>query len=403
MSTIFGKTQKPLLKRFSPFFLSIILLTGLTILSFYSCSIQEQEIEKSRFAYEQVQIKSKQTHQWFYFSGNSFYETDHPSSVPRLIKKPWTETERISSALSIRNEKRDYDVYFIVNKIGMLIAKPDHPKKAIIASDQQLFSPLTSGALVCIDNFPVFHTYKNSFFSKTIKKEKLPFLVQFHPGTSIFLPLLYTSDLGIDDMTEVTDLQYAKGFWIAALKTESEDATKFDYLNFFSYEPITRQSAVRKSLHLEKKQLSTAEYREFLSPYNFSEAPKRIKELYKKLPKDYPFYSNVSETNEGASLNYLNGDMTDERLIASNALIAETFSLAVFSDGTSFFAGSLPNKHILNQGEPIAFRLPRLPEHFSYTDFGISGSMLYIGWEESFFYETARTGFLCVDLEEILY
>lgn len=399
------KFSKHFLPRGLTLFLNLF-ISSLLCFFIFSCKQNQigRELEISDEMLRASQIKTQKIHQWFYFSGNSFYETEHPSAVPRLIKKPWTETERISSSLSIRNDKRDYDLFFTVNKVGILIAKPGHPKQAILASDQQLFSQLTAGALVCIDNFPVFHTYKNSFFSRlTEKKEKLPFLVQFHPGTSIFLPLLYTSDLGISDATEVTDLQYAKGFWIAALKTESSEETQFDYLNFFSYEPITRQSAAKRSLHLEKKQLSTAEYREFLSPLPFSNAPKRLQDLYKKLPPDYPFYCMVSETNAGSSLSYLNGSISDEKLIASNALIADSFSLAVFADGTSFFVGALPNKNILNQGEPLAFRLPRLPEHFSYGDFGVSGSTLYIAWEESFFYETARSGFLTVDLEELLY
>ncbi len=83
-----------------------------------------------------------------------------------------------------------------------------------MASPAVRFSKLTAGSLVCVDGFPVFHTYKNSFFSgkdKTI--ESLPFLVQFHPGTSIFLPLLYTKDLKIMDDAQVTDVQYTAGVW----------------------------------------------------------------------------------------------------------------------------------------------------------------------------------------------
>ena len=68
-----------------------------------------------------------------------------------------------------------------------------------------------------------------------------------------------------------------------------------------------------------------------------------------------------------------------------------------------YFSGALYNKHILNNSRTIALRLPKLPENFVYSDFGISGSFLYVAWEEVSFYETGRAGFLSVDLEKVLY
>ena len=54
-------------------------------------------------------------------------------------------------------------------------------------------------------------------------------------------------------------------------------------------------------------------------------------------------------------------------------------------------------------GMPVAIRLPKLPVGFVYSDFVISGSTLYVAWEESSFYETGRAGFLQVNLDRTLY
>jgi hypothetical protein len=391
--------------------LRTFLLIFVTSIFFISCSIPGKGSTPAHAVQQPqtqpVQAQSPQKtlpHAWFYFSGSSFFQIDAPNNAPQILKKPWTESVRISSSLSIKNESKDYDVYFTVNRAGLLIAKPTLPKKAILAGDIQLFSKLTAGSLVCVDGFPVFHTYKNSFFSgkdKTI--ESLPFLVQFHPGTSIFLPLLYTKDLKIMDDAQVTDVQYTAGVWVASLKTETNDKTKFDYLNFFSYEPLVQFSPAKRNIVLETKKLSVGEYRKLLTPSSFTSAPARLKELYKRLPAGFPFYTSVTLPNGGSAVTYLSGSAENDKTFPSQALLSETFSLAVFSDGTCFFAGALPNNHILSNGEPVAFRLPKLPISFTYGNIGVSGTTLYVSWEEGTFYETGRSGFLTVDLKEILY
>ncbi len=390
-------------------FIPIISIVFLSF-CFLSCSRQKDLDQISRrnsspqSQETQQQTQKKLSHEWFYFSGSSFYKAESPQNAPQILKKPWTEAVRISSSLSIQNESKDYDVFFTVNKVGILISKPDTAKKAVIAGDSQLFSKLTAGSLVCVDGFPVFHTYKNSFFSgkeKTI--ESLPFLVQFHPDTSIFLPLLYTKDLQIVEDAQVTDVQYTAGVWVASLKTETNDKTKFDYINFFSYEPLVQFSPAKRNIVLETKPLSVGEYRKLLTPSSFSSAPPRLKELYKRLPSGFPFYASVTLPNGGSAVTYLNGSVDNDITLPSQAVLAETFSLAVFADGTSFFAGALPDNYILQDGEPVAFRLPKLPSGFTYGNIGVSGSILYVSWEEGSFYETGRSGFLTVDLKEILY
>ena len=68
---------------------------------------------------------------------------------------------------------------------------------------------------------------------------------------------------------------------------------------------------------------------------------------------------------------------------------------AVFSDGTTYIKKSSENSI-------KAFRLPLLPKGFSYGEIAVSGDTLYIAWEESSFFKTARAGFISVNLKEII-
>lgn len=390
--------------------LRTILLFIVTSIFFFSCSRSKsvnrpvQQTQEPQARQLPSQPAQKPSHTWYYFSGASFFNIDTPYNAPQILKKPWTESIRISSSLSVKNDSKEYDVYFTVNRSGLLIAKPSLPKKAVLAGDTQLFSKLTAGSLVCVDGFPVFHTYRNSFFSSKDKIiESLPFLVQFHPETSIFLPLLYTKDLQVMDEAQVTDVQYTAGIWVASVKTETNDKTKFDYINFFSYEPLVQFSPAKRNIVLETNTISAGEYRKMLTPAPFASAPARLKELYKRLPVNFPFYASVALPDGGSAITYLRGSAETDTPLPSQALLADTFSLAIFADGTCFFAGALPNNHILANGDPVAFRLPKLPNGFTYGNIGVSGTTLYISWEEGSFYETGRSGFLTVDLKEILY
>ncbi|MBQ9626292.1 MAG: hypothetical protein IJR40_03860, partial [Treponema sp.] len=74
-----------------------------------------------------------------------------------------------------------------------------------------------------------------------------------------------------------------------------------------------------------------------------------------------------------------------------------------FEDGTLYLNGALYANKILNKSKNLALRLPKMPEGYKYTDFGISGATLFAAWEQTDFYETGRAGFLQVDLKPILY
>ena len=61
------------------------------------------------------------------------------------------------------------------------------------------------------------------------------------------------------------------------------------------------------------------------------------------------------------------------------------------------------NKSILNKGNPLALRLPKLPAGYTYNEFVISGTSLYASWEETSFFKTGRSGFIQINLDSLLY
>ena len=58
---------------------------------------------------------------------------------------------------------------------------------------------------------------------------------------------------------------------------------------------------------------------------------------------------------------------------------------------------------VLNGGKTVALKLPKLLAGYVYSGFTVSGSSLYAAWEETSFFKTGRSGFICVDLDAVLY
>lgn len=87
----------------------------------------------------------------------------------------------------------------------------------------------------------------------------------------------------------------------------------------------------------------------------------------------------------------------------ANAIIAESWTAVLFQDGTLYLDGALYNKSILNKGNPLALRLPKLPAGYTYNEFVISGTSLYASWEETSFFKTGRSGFIQINLDSLLY
>jgi hypothetical protein len=137
-------------------------------------------------------------------------------------------------------------------------------------------------------------------------------------------------------------------------------------------------------------------------PVEYTHAPKRLTYLLQYIPSTFPFYISCRTEDGTSPRGYLNQNDTGEPVQAS-AVLAETYSAALFSDGTAYFTGSLPDRYVISGGTVLAFRLPKLPDGFTYGDFAICGQTLYAAWEESDFYLTGRSGFIAVNLDNVLY
>lgn len=345
-----------------------------------------------------VKTVSKKNHKWFYFTYDGFKPTVLPQMAPQVLLKPWTEAIRISSSLTIGT-----DAFLTVNKLGLLVCDTQNENKATLSTDNQIFSGLTVDNMTQIDGFPVFHVYKNAEFNQSIDEDtNHPFLVQYHPDSSLFMPLLYADDLDVSDDIEVSDIIYDNSQWTATLKSSDKNKTNFDYISFTSHQNLIDIEPAKRKDFIQKTEISEGEYRSKAIPQDFSQAPDRLKNLLSRLPENFGYYVQCATPNRGIQDGYIQQN-ADNRMMESNVLLTDNYSIAIFTDGTGFFSGALDDKYILNNGNPIAFRLPKLPQNFSYGTIIVENNTLYVAWEESVFYEIGRTGFLTVDLDKVFY
>lgn len=349
----------------------------------------------------EAKIISKKSHKWFYFTYEGFKQVSVPQKTPQVLLKPWTEAIRISSGITIGNES-----FLTVNKLGLLNCEPQNENHAKLSINNEFFSNLTVDNMTSLDGFPVFHVYKNPEFNSLNSKTNHPFLVQFHPESSVFMPLLFTEDLDYSDDIEVSDVIYNDSEWTVTLKSADSTKKEFEYLRFSSYESLISTEPNKRKDIIKTTEISEGEYRSKLLPKNFTQTPDRVKSLLSRLPQNFEYYIEVSEPNFGIQSSYIkksNGKSENSILMEAQVLLNDTFSLAIFTDGTGFFEGAIQDKYVVNNGNPVAFRLPKLPMGFSYGTITVEKNILYVAWEEKVFYQIGRTGFLTVDLEQVLY
>jgi hypothetical protein len=145
-------------------------------------------------------------------------------------------------------------------------------------------------------------------------------------------------------------------------------------------------------------------FRECKRQIDYKSAPDRIKKLLAGFDTKLPFEITVKNAGGFSPRTYENTvSNINEKELHATAILSQSWSAALFEDGTLFLEGALPGRHILRSGMPVAIRLPKLPTGYVYSDFVISGTTLYAAWEESAFYKTGRSGFLQVNLDRTLY
>ncbi|MBO4727430.1 MAG: hypothetical protein J5631_03280 [Spirochaetaceae bacterium] len=383
----------------------ITILSVMLFFTFYSCkktekpeSEQEQTTEITETPVEET-VKYIPVLRWSCFTKDGIEEIESPYDVPATIFRPWTETLRVAGAAKISNNS-----YFLINRLGLLLLPDSLEKQPELITDAMYFTDTTVSNLVSVENNPVFHVYRNSFFNSKASESPLPFLIQYRTENKIFFPLLRVTDLELNPTAETVHLMYDGSSWTAAFKTSTKEKIDFNYLQFFSYEPLISLTSVPKPEQIQKQELSIDLFKQIVCNYEFEKAPERVKKLLVQIPQKFSLDLNYSNEKSGTPVNYVRQGAAENALLFKGTVKDfGTCVISLFEDGTTYFSGALPNTYILRNGKPVVFRLPKLPKGFIYNDFVISGNILYAAWEEEFFYQTARAGFISVDLKKLLY
>ena len=345
-------------------------------------------------------------HSWYYFADGNFHKSENLNSIPSAAFKPWTEAVRISSAsVQDSNNEKTPKGFALVNRIGVLSFEND---KINLVRDTEFFFNSTADNLVFYNNTPVFSVYKNSFFNdqKFSRNAIHTFLVQFNPEQNVCYPVLTVENLKLPSTAEITDFIWDGQYWTCSVKDTKEAGEKieFSYLTFQTKEAVTTiyPTTAGNSLHINETNAES--FRKAKETENFEKAPLRIKNLLTSLPENLCYSVKVSTAGGHSPRTYIQrAKSTDETDLEAQAILSDSWAACLFSDGSLFLNGALFGNRILKHGNNIAIRLPKLPSGFSYGSFVISGTSLYAAWEESSFFSTARSGFISVDLNEVLY
>ena len=387
--------------------LKIVLLSAVLPLCLAGC--KKEKTSQNIPAQNAVSVEiTKKNHAWYYFSTHSFHQVDKPQLAPSQALKPWTETIRISSANNSTETSDNITAYAIVNRLGVLKFNGD---EIFLSPDVTLFTDRTAGNLVFMGNIPLFSVYKSSFFNDTIVDPNYKnddsahlFLVQFDSTAKISYPLINSNNLTTKKNSEVTDFYWNGREWCCSIKTISDTKNEFSYMMFKPQIPLLAisPSTAAESIYTEETDVDT--FRECKKQINYKDAPERIKKLLSGFDTKLPFQITVKNAG-GFSPRVYTNEVTSstEKELHAAAILSQSWSAALFEDGTLFLEGALPGRHILRSGMPVAIRLPKLPTGFVYSDFVISGTTLYAAWEETTFYKTGRSGFLQVNLDRTLY
>ena len=401
-------------KFFKPEIHFFLLAAALVCICLALCGCKNKKKTKTNSSQNIVEIANKKTdHTWFYFNQDGFVEVDSPRNAPYAGSFPYTEAVRISSA---NNGQTLADgrvkAYAIANRLGIICFEDD---KISLAKDINVFTDRTAANLVFIDGIPLFSVYKSAFFNDTISSDTYKkntgahlFLVQFDDASKISYPVINSTNLTEKTNAEVTDFYWDGREWFCSIKSVDDSSatgkTDFSYVKFRPAAPISSISPVAADDLLTVEEASVNEFRQAMSVKPYNQAPERLKNILKGFDNTIPFIIEV-KTAAGSSPRIYENEAAGsfETELNAKAIISQSWSAALFEDGTLFIEGALPGKHILRGGKAVAIRLPKLDTGYVYSDFVISGSQLYAAWEERDFYKVSRSGFLQVDLDASLY
>ena len=359
------------------------------------------------------------SHNWYYINADGFNKINSPKDAPLVMKKPYTEACRISGIGQTvsPSENRNAPVYAIVNHSGVIEFNND---EATLYSDKLMFKDFTADGIVFMNDNPVFSFYKDSFFNDTLKKPAIHHIqrsdisvfIQFDVKAKTFFPILNTRNIKTEPTSQVTDyIRHWKYGITAFQRFPKADRTEFSYiqwnpntalLSILPNDPkIDSETNIDKKTKVELSKSSEDKFRKLKQPRNYSEAPERVKKLLAHLAENFAFSVNL-KTAGGPSPRRYENKIGDKQILEAVGQLADTWTAVMFKDGTMYFSGAISERRIINNSKPIAIRLPKLPEGFIYTDFGITVITLCI-MEKLHFTKTGRKCFISVDLGKILY
>ena len=347
-------------------------------------------------------------HSWYAFSNGGFVQATLPQNSAIQSMKPWTESIRISAA----GTNLDGNGYLLVNHIGALVfEKKENPT---IINDKQLLSKSTASNLVFSNGNAFFTLSKNPLFNHSIEDYSTssegafgsvrPYLIRINADNKLLYPCITYGDLELEDDEEIVGSHYDGERWISSIKSEekdvvtNEDKVNFRYIRWDSLQDFALLSAQTRAGKVVIDECTEDDYLAVNIPADFSTAPERLKTLLSSIPSSFDFTVTLGKIGGTSPSHFAHGSMATPT--EAHALMADDWICAVFADGTTYFCGSV-GKKIINGGKTVAFRLPKLPKNYFYTDFCISGDIFVVGWEENDFYKTGRSGFLTVNLSEL--
>lgn len=383
--------------------LSLIMIT---VALFAGCKNKN----KDSFVNEDQTVNlQKVNHTWYTFTKDNFESIEKPQDSSMLPMTPWTEAVRISSAGNCSGSGvNESKAYAIVNRLGVLTFDNENIS---LSKDINLFSDRTCGNVAFINDIPIYTVYKSSFFNESVTNPDYAkdnsqhlFLVQFDETARISYPILNCNNLTDEANSEVTDSYWDGENWFCCIKTSSDVKNTFSYIKWKPATPLLSISPILAKNEIIIDEIDVDTFRNVKEHRDFSMAPERIKKLLAGFAKDVPFTLELQNAGGSSTRTYYNAvEESEKKELRASGILSESWSCVLFEDGTLYIEGALPGKHILRGGKPVAIRLPKLPAGYLYSDFVISGTTLYAGWEESSFYQTARSGFLQVNLDKSLY
>ena len=340
-------------------------------------------------------------HQWYYLTSRGLERCALPQKAVLQMLRPWTENLRVADGASAR----DGSGYLLVNRLGVLVFQRE--AQPLVLQDVQLFGDTTADTLVFDGAHVYFSLYRSTFFNKdalvtTARSPQdlnRPYLVRVSPVQQMLYPVVTYGDLQLGDGGEVTGTHFDGSRWLLSVKTTNTEETDFRYLVWQPSDALEALMPVTRSGKITIVDSTEDAYREALSVQPLAAAPERLQSLLSSIPDNFGFGVTCKAASGASPIRFESGEM----LTQANAVLADDWICAVFADGTTYFNGALQRHPLVADGANVAFRLPKLPKRYFYTDFCISGDYLAVGWEERDFYKTARSGILVVDLAQVLY